>query len=140
MLLITSTEFNFIIDFPLKMEVAYIIGPYRSNIVEYGVKKNIDKAEEIALCLWKLGYAVICPHKNTAFFGGAAPDEVWMKGDLELLRRSDFAVTIKGWENSSGSREEVQFCRDNNIRLYHSNGTFNSLEDLLKDEDYLKKR
>lgn len=123
-------------------EVVYVIGPYRSKQGEHGVKKNIDKAEEVALSLWNLGYAVICPHKNTAFFGGAAPDEVWLKGDLELLYRSDIAVTVTGWEESSGSRDEIKFCRErknikgNNIFLYHTNGKvfFNSLEELTKDE------
>ncbi len=102
------------------MEVVYVIGPYRSKKGVYGIKKNIDKAEELALELWKMGYAVICPHKNTAFFDGAAPDEVWLKGDIEILSRCDFAVTVEGWEESSGSRGEVEFCKKKGIPVYHS--------------------
>ncbi len=120
------------------MEVAYTIGPYRSKIVEYGVKKNIDNAEEITLCLWKLGYAVICPHKNTAFFGGTLPDDVWLRGYLEILKTCDLAVTVKGWERSPGSRDEVEFCRKHKIKVYHSRGPFSSLDELMSDEDYLK--
>ena len=48
------------------MKLAYIIGPYRADTI-YQIKKNIEKAEETALKYWKKGYAVICPHLNTAF-------------------------------------------------------------------------
>lgn len=102
------------------MDVAYVIGPYRSKIGAHGVKKNIDRAEDLARKLWLLELAVICPQKNTAFFDGLAPDEVWINGDLELLRRSDLAVTVNGWENSTGSKIEVDLCRKNRIPVYHS--------------------
>ena len=41
-------------------------GPYRADTI-YGVAQNIQKARDVALRLWKLGYAAICPHSNTAF-------------------------------------------------------------------------
>jgi hypothetical protein len=88
-----------------RMRLAYVAGPYRAPD-EWGVLTNIRNAESVALELWKLGFAVICPHKNTALFGGAAPDDVWLKGDLEMIRRCDLLVLIPGWEASSGSREE----------------------------------
>jgi len=117
------------------MKVGFVIGPYRSPEGHYGVKKNIDRAEEVALCLWKLGYAVFCPHKNTSFFSGSAPEEVFLEGDLELLRRADFAVTVKGWERSEGSINEVKLCKDRNIPLYHSEGVFTSFDELKKDKE-----
>lgn len=110
------------------MEIAYVIGPYRSREGVFGLKKNIDKAEELAVELWKLGYAVICPHKNTAFFDGILPDEAWLEGDIEILKKCDLAVTVKGWENSSGSRDEVDFCKKNNIPVYFS------LEELVEEK------
>ncbi len=91
--------------------VVYIAGPYRSD-TEFGVLENIRHAEKYALKYWKLGYTVICPHKNTAFFGGAAPDEFWLEGDLELLRRSDIVVFIPGWENSGGAKAEHEFSKE----------------------------
>ncbi len=88
------------------MKVAYIAGPYRSPKGEYFVLQNIQRASEFALKYWSLGYAVICPHRNTAFFGGALPDRVWLDGDLELLARSDVIVMIPGWKASAGARME----------------------------------
>jgi len=102
------------------MQLCYVIGPYRSKEGVHGIKQNIENAEKLALELWKLGYAVICPHKNTGFFDGAAHDDVWLKGDLEILKRCDFAVTVDGWENSMGGTNEVKFCKEHNIPVFHS--------------------
>ena len=58
-----------------------------------------------------MGAACICPHKNTAFFGGAAADSVWLEGDLEIVRRCDAIICARGWELSAGSRGEVELAR-----------------------------
>lgn len=91
------------------MRVVYIAGPYRgSNAWE--VENNIRRAEALALEVWKLGAAALCPHTNTRFFQGAADDSVWLNGDLELLRRCDALLLTPDWKQSSGARAEVQFA------------------------------
>lgn len=102
------------------MELCYTIGPYRSKEGIYGIKKNIDRAEALGVALWKLGYAVIVPHKNTAFIDGAIPDDQILEGDFAMLRRCDFAVTVDGWEHSVGSRQEISLCDSLGIPVYHS--------------------
>jgi hypothetical protein len=103
------------------MKLVYTAGPYRAK-TEYGVKLNIDKAEKVALAFWKKGYSVICPHKNTAFFGGAVDEKepvfgsaettsVWLEGDFEMIRRCDAIVLIPGWEKSTGSVEEYKLAK-----------------------------
>lgn len=89
------------------MRIIYIAGPYRAP-TEYGVYCNIQKAERVALEVWKAGYAAICPHKNTAFFGGACPDSVWLEGDLEILRRCDAVLLMDGWYYSGGAIAEYR--------------------------------
>ncbi len=42
------------------MKIAYTAGSYRAS-TEYGLVQNIRKAEAVAIELWKMGYAVICP-------------------------------------------------------------------------------
>lgn len=71
-----------------KKPVIYIIGPYRADI-EREVVENIREAEKCAIEVWKAGGIALCPHMNTALFGGICPDEVWLEGDLELMRRCD---------------------------------------------------
>lgn len=96
--------------------VAYVAGPYRSK-GEWDLECKIASAEYVALNLWRMGYAVICPHKNTAHFGGAygLPDQVWLDGDLSILARCDLIVAIPGWENSSGTIAELNFAADHDI-------------------------
>lgn len=92
------------------MKLIYIAGPYRTS-TEYGVKCNIYQAEQAALFVWRHGGAAICPHKNTAFFGGACPDEVWLEGDLEIMRRCDGVYALEEWEQSKGAYKEVAEAR-----------------------------
>jgi hypothetical protein len=101
------------------MRLAYIIGPYRATS-EHGVVENIRAAEAVAIELWRNGIAVLCPHKNTALLGGIVPDEVFLEGDVEMLKRCDFAVTLAGWEHSAGSKAEVALCKDRGIQVYQS--------------------
>jgi len=88
------------------MKVAYISGAYRNKSVN-GIYENIQRARAVALKYWGKGYAVICPHLNTAFFDGTCHDETWINGDLEFVRRSDTIVMMQGWENSEGAHREL---------------------------------
>lgn len=99
------------------MKVAYVAGPYRADTI-HGVAQNIQKARNVALRLWKLGYAVICPHSNTAFFDVACPDSVWLEGNIEILKRCDLVVLVDGWENSAGTRREVEVAAAYGIPIY----------------------
>jgi hypothetical protein len=102
------------------MRVFYVAGPYRSN-TEWGLVENIRQAEYVASLLWSWGFAVISPHKNTAHFGGihGLNDDVWLKGDLEILKRCDMVVVLPGWENSSGTKEEIELAKENHMPIYY---------------------
>lgn len=60
----------------------------------------------------KLGYAVFCPHMNSALMDGTMPDDYWMNEDLEILHRCDAIVMLKDWEQSEGARIEHQKAVD----------------------------
>ena len=87
------------------MKVAFISGPYRAATKE-GISANIEAAREVAVKYWRKGYAVFAPHLNTAHFDGLCPDEVWLKGDLEILRRCDVVVMMEEWWKSEGAKAE----------------------------------
>ena len=91
--------------------VVYIAGAYRDNTI-YGIRKNIEIAEEYALKYWKLGYTVICPHKNTALMDGALPDEVWLEGAITLMKLCDLVVFIPGWASSAGACAEYAVVQE----------------------------
>ena len=100
------------------MNVIYIAGPYRSD-TEWGLEKNIRHAEDAAVKLWKEGFAVICPHKNTAHFGGICDDKVWIKGDIEIMTRCDAVYILKGWEKSFGATEEHRIALELDMDLMY---------------------
>jgi len=104
------------------MKVIYIAGPYRSQKGEWFVRMNIRKAEDAAVFVWQNGGVALCPHKNTAGFGGlpGCPDNVWLQGDLELLGRCDAVWALDGWMESSGARGEVDYARRYGILVLHS--------------------
>jgi hypothetical protein len=53
-------------------------------------------------------------------FDGEAPDEVWLAGDLELLRRSDAVLMVDGWQRSVGATAERQVAADLGLPIFYS--------------------
>jgi nucleoside 2-deoxyribosyltransferase len=105
-----------------RMKVVYIAGKYRDSCGEYYVRMNIRAAEEAAIFVWQYGGVALCPHKNTAGFGGipGCHDDVWLRGDIELLRRCDAVWAIEGWRISKGATAEVGFARSNSIPVLYN--------------------
>lgn len=101
--------------------VAYIAGPYRAG---HGrtVLENIRAAEKVAIKYWRAGFAVICPHTNTAFFDGLAPDEVWLEGDLEFVKRSDLIVMMENYRESSGALKELELAQKLGLKVAFDDG------------------
>ena len=93
------------------MKIYYIAGPYRADSIR-GVQQNIERASDVAYKYWKEGHAVICPHKNTSFFDGQEFEDasIWLKGDLEILKRCDVIVMMKDWEKSIGASNELAYA------------------------------
>ena len=88
------------------MKVVYIAGPFRAPTA-WGIAENIRQAERLGLEVAKLGLMPLIPHANTAHFHGELPDEFFLDGTMELLRRSDAVMLLPDWERSSGARAEV---------------------------------
>lgn len=98
------------------MKLAYIAGPYRSDTIR-GTVENIRRAEAVAIKYWKKGYAVICPHMNTALFDGLLPDGVWLEGDIEILKRCDVIILMRGWSQSKGAQLEYDIAKKNDLEV-----------------------
>jgi nucleoside 2-deoxyribosyltransferase len=86
--------------------VVYVAGPYRAANA-WLVEDNVRRAEVFSLLLWRHGFAPVCPHTQTRFFQGAASDEVFLRGTLEMMRRCDAVLLLPGWEKSTGTRAEL---------------------------------
>jgi len=103
---------------PLILPVVYIAGPYRAPTVRR-VLANIWRAQDAALMVWRAGAVALCPHGNTMLFDGEAADDVWLLGDLELLRRSDAVLMVSDWQASQGACAEHQLAVDLGLPIFY---------------------
>lgn len=107
------------------MKVVYVAGPFRALNPDgtwngWQQEENIRSAERLALQVWRLGAAALCPHTNTRFFQGAADDSVWLDGDLELLRRCDAILMTPDWQRSTGAIAEHAFADSKQIPRFYT--------------------
>ena len=110
------------------MKLIYIAGPFRAVTV-WAMEQNIRVAESLALAAWKTGFAVICPHANTRFFQGEMPDQTWLDGDKEMVKRCDAVLLVEGWDRSEGARDEMRLAQEMEIPV------FDDLSDLIRWRD-----
>lgn len=101
------------------MILVYVAGPFRGRD-HWEIAQNIRRAEELALEAWSLGFAVICPHANTAHFQGACEDDVWLRGDFEMLGRCDAVLLTRDWARSAGASAEVSFAQNVGIPVFET--------------------
>jgi len=102
-----------------KIPVVYVAGPYRADN-NWEIEQNIRRAETLALEVWRAGGAAICPHANTRFYQGAAPDDVWLDGDLAQLARCDAVLVVPNYGASKGTIAEIQFARERGIPVFYT--------------------
>jgi hypothetical protein len=95
----------------------YIAGPYRAPTT-WEIDRNIVAARELGAHVARMGAYPVIPHSNTAHFDGLAPDELWLDGTLELLRRCDAVALVEGWGRSSGARGEVREADRRGIPIF----------------------
>jgi len=103
------------------MKVIYVAGPFNHGDNLHGINENINNASKLAIKCWENGWAVICPHKNTAGYQHLShiPEEVWYKGDLELLRRCDAIIMMENWQTSHGAINERNYAESNDIKIFY---------------------
>lgn len=87
------------------MILVYVAGPYRAK-TQWQVDRNIQAAREVGAHILEAGAYPLIPHSNTAHMDGAATDEVFLAGTMEMMCRSDGVVFLPGWEDSEGSKVE----------------------------------
>lgn len=105
------------------MKLIYIAGPYTGPNFSV-IDDNIKRAEEVAIQLWAAGWAVFCPHLNTAHFEryerlAGLDYETWISGTMEILKRCDAIFMMKAWTYSTGAKMEHQFAIKNNKNIYY---------------------
>lgn len=87
----------------------YIAGAYRGK-TRYRVDLNIHAARHVGVLMAAKGWYPVIPHANTYHFDDLIelPQEFWLEGTLELMRKCDAVIFVPGWENSDGSQGEYK--------------------------------
>jgi len=96
--------------------LVYVSGKY-SDRDEWSVDCNIHYAKLVAVQLWDMGYAVLCPHANAGRMGFGA--DVFLEGDMVMLERSDLVVMLPNWESSHGAKLEHHLALKLGIPVYY---------------------
>lgn len=102
------------------MKIIYIAGPYNARN-SWLLQRNIKEASWMAAFYWCKGYAVICPHMNSAFFDGLLEDSVFLKGYITLLSKCDEIAMHPCWRISPGSVKEHAYAELNDITCRYPN-------------------
>lgn len=97
--------------------LVYVAGKYSGE-----VDKNIQAAREVAIDLWEIGHAVICPHLNSAYMESDCKCtwEDYLQGDFNMIARVDALVMVRDWENSVGAVREHEYAQSLGIPIYYA--------------------
>lgn len=111
------------------MKLIYIAGKYLGEC-DWDTYNNIHEARLSAHKLWGEGWAVLCPHANTAFFGGVGESNKdsgdwmkWIEGDLEMLRRCDAIYMLSNWVDSKGAKIELEEAQRLGLEIHYQEGS-----------------
>jgi len=99
------------------MKVVYISGPIRHKW-RIGRWLNLLRGRGAAIKLWNAGFAVICPHLNSATLRHHTGEEELIAGDCEIVRRCDFVVFIGKWIDSERAIREHNAIIGTKVRSY----------------------
>lgn len=101
------------------MITAYIAGPYRSRWGLIGRAWNILQAWLYGRRVARIGAFPVVPHTGTAFYDGLQPDEFFLDGTLQTLKRCDVIVMMPTWRTSAGSRSELAWAEANDMPVFY---------------------
>ena len=105
------------------MIVIYVSGKYTDKTPELQ-EQNTEKAKQVAIKLWNMGYSVICPHMNTYHFDTTPNCELsyddYIKGDIAAIDCCDAIYMVGNWKQSKGAKIEHRYAVINEIPILHS--------------------
>jgi len=116
----------------MKKSIVYIAGQYRSKYGKLGIIVNIWKARQLAKKLWAKGIYTITPHLNSALMDSVCDPQVFLDGDIEIMKRCNYVLLIPKWTDSKGTINEIKIALENKIRVFDTHET-DELIDILRD-------
>ena len=99
------------------MKVVYLASPYSAN-TDWDKWCNIRNAHKAAKEIWQHNMACLSPCSNTAFMGGDIKEQIFLDGDIEMLKRCDAIFMNEGWSKSNGCIAEKSYAISNDIPIF----------------------
>lgn len=87
---------------PDSQKVVYLAGPFTGH-----VESNRTQARLAASYLRKEDYAVIVPHLESLGCESSLTEIEWVRHGVSLLRKCDFIAIFGDWQNSRGTKIEL---------------------------------
>ncbi len=104
----------------------FVAGAYNADNV-LGVLKNIGRGEAYAAELFALGFAVFCPWHDKDYairlYDRDIPVSQYQAHSLKWLEVCDCIFLVPGWENSAGTKTEIDRAWTLNIPIFYDTDT-----------------
>lgn len=92
----------------------FISAPYRAG-TDSSLFDNAIFVRILTIDIWQQGGVAVAPHLNSFMLGGLVPEEGFLQGYCDLLRRCDAVLFAGLYEQSEGCQMELQAAKDSNI-------------------------
>jgi len=107
-------------DKPIRV---YVAGAYSADNV-MDVLRNIGRGEKLAAETFKAGFPTFCPWHDKSYVM-EYPDadftaQQFKNHSMAWLEVSNAVLLVPGWENSSGTRAELDRARELGIPFFHT--------------------
>lgn len=99
----------------------YVAGPYGDQNSKEIIARNVGRADQVGRFLARMGHTPFIPHKMT--WGWEDDPDLnksdFMRIDLEWLSFCNAIFLLPGWENSTGTLQELEFARSLKLPEYY---------------------
>ncbi len=116
------------------MKIIFIAGPYFGGGDSNKIEKNIRNAEKYQIVLANHGIGFFCPHNHTEHFEkkANASENFYRELDMLFLKRAaDAMLALPDWEESKGSKAEIEWARKNKFKILFPKSP-DDLEEIIK--------
>lgn len=103
----------------------YVAGAYSGYIMD--VATNIRKGRRVCIDLVLLGYNPYCPWNDWEWaVVEDIPKEAFQRVGIAHLLKSDCVFLVPGWENSGGTKREIEIAKQRGIPIFSNIDELNS--------------